>query len=247
MAATSLMMVKSPKKWVEEWGAARAFGSLRSSIFDNQSLSVYIKRSVYQAMVMSIATLLYGSETWTMKSPSMGWLEGFHNCFVLVIMSISKTKQCKQRITSRELAGSLMTENMADIIRKHRCRWLGHLARMDNRRLPKYLLFGELIKTRPSHAPKRHCMERSSCDGFGIRDWYELGCTCRTGNNGLLFVRGSVHLLVWRHVATHTYTHIATCIHTHACTHTQMHTHASTHTCTHSYTCIQLVNFIINF
>jgi len=124
--------------------AARAFGCLRSSIFDNRSLSVQIKRGVYRAVVMS--TLLYGSETWAVKSPSIRRLEGFHNRCVRVIMGVSKTRQWKERITSRELAGWFgITENMADIIRKHRCRWLGHLVRMDNSRIPKQLLFGELI------------------------------------------------------------------------------------------------------
>ena len=41
--------------------AARALGCMRSSIFDNMSLSVQIKRGVYHAVVMS--TLLYRLET----------------------------------------------------------------------------------------------------------------------------------------------------------------------------------------
>ena len=48
--------------------AARAFGYLRSSIFDNQTLSVHIRRDVYRAVILS--TLLYGSETWVVKSDS---------------------------------------------------------------------------------------------------------------------------------------------------------------------------------
>ena len=58
--------------------AVRAFGCLRSSIFDNQANNVQIKRSrgVYCAVMMS--TLLYGSETWGVKSPiaSIRLLEG---------------------------------------------------------------------------------------------------------------------------------------------------------------------------
>ena len=55
-----------------------------------------------------------------------------------------------------ELADKLgMTENMADILRKHCLRWLGHLAGMYSIRLPKQLLFGELTKTRLRHGPKR--------------------------------------------------------------------------------------------
>ena len=119
--------------------AARAFGCLRSSIFDSQALSVQIKRGIYCAVVMY--TLLCGSETWVVKSPSIRRVEGFHNHCIRAIMGISKTRQWKEQITSRELAGWFgMTENVANIIRKHWCRWLGHLAKMDNSTIPKQLL-----------------------------------------------------------------------------------------------------------
>ena len=36
-----------------------------------------------------------------------------------------------------------------------RLRWLGHLGRMDEERLPKRVLFGELRKKRPCHGTKR--------------------------------------------------------------------------------------------
>ena len=109
---------------------------------------VQIKRGMYCAVVLS--TLLYGSETWAVKSPSIRRLEGFHNHCIWVIMSVSKTRQWKEWITSRELACWFgMTENKADIIRKLWCRWLRHLSRMDNGQISKQLLFGELIKTHP--------------------------------------------------------------------------------------------------
>ena len=135
--------------------AASAFECLQSSIFtiDYRALSVQIKRGAYCAVVMS--TLLYGSETWGVKGPSIRQLEGFHNHCIRVIMSVSKTRQWKEQITSRELAVWFkMTENMADIIRKHQCRWLGHFSRMDNSQIPKQLLFGELNKTCPGRGPK---------------------------------------------------------------------------------------------
>ena len=70
-------------------------------------------------------------------------------------MGVSKTRMWKGWIISRELAGWFgMTKNMADIVRKHQCRWLGHLSRMANSRIPKQFLFGELIKTYPGHGSK---------------------------------------------------------------------------------------------
>ena len=48
-----------------------------------------------------------------------------------------------------------MKEFMADILIKHRLRWLGHLVRMEPDQLAKQLLFGELVNRRPSHGVKR--------------------------------------------------------------------------------------------
>ena len=68
-----------------------------------------------------------------------------------------------------------MIKNMADIIGKHQCRWLGHLVRMDNSRLPKQLLFGELMKTHSRHGPKMRWRDLVMLDikTLGIGDWYE--------------------------------------------------------------------------
>jgi len=71
--------------------AARAFRCLRSAIFDNTSLSVDSKRGVCHAVVMS--TLLYGSETWVVKSPSMKRLESFHNRCIRISLGLLNGKR----------------------------------------------------------------------------------------------------------------------------------------------------------
>ena len=45
--------------------AARAFGCLQKSIFQECRLSVETKRRAYEAAVLSV--LLYGAETWSIK------------------------------------------------------------------------------------------------------------------------------------------------------------------------------------
>ena len=40
------------------------------------------------------------------------------------------------------------------LVTQHRLQWLGHMVRMNNDRLLKQLLFGELLPTRPTHGPK---------------------------------------------------------------------------------------------
>ena len=112
------------------------------------------------------------------KSPSVRWLESFHNRCIRMILDVSRTQQWKEWITSTELADRFgMTENMVDILKKHCLRWLGHLARMDSSRLPKQLLFSELTKTHPRHGPKRRWRDLAVMDvrALGIEgDWYKI-------------------------------------------------------------------------
>ena len=101
---------------------------------------IRIRREVYRPVMLS--TLLYGSETCAVKSSGVRWLESFHNRCIRMILGVSMTQQWKEWITSTELAdGFGMTENMADILRKHCLSCLGHLARMDSSRLPKAVAF----------------------------------------------------------------------------------------------------------
>ena len=66
---------------------------------------------------------------------------------------------------------------------EHRLKWLGHVGRMDEGRLPKKLLFGELRKTRPNHGTKRRWRDLVSQDlkSIGAKDtWYKT-CQDRKG------------------------------------------------------------------
>ena len=134
--------------------ASRAFGCLQRSIFQNHHLTISTKREVYKVTVLSV--LLYGTETWAIKAHSLKRMSGFHNRCIRIIMNITRYQQWKESITSKELASAFgLTETMAELLQRHRLRWLGHVARMNPCRLPKQLLFGELEKPRPRHGVKR--------------------------------------------------------------------------------------------
>ena len=101
--------------------ASRAFACLRSAIFHNKQLSMATKCEVYNVVVLS--TLLYGAEMWTVKADNVRRMRGFHNCCIRSMLRVSRLEQCKERITSRELAETIgMTESMAEIRRRHRLR-----------------------------------------------------------------------------------------------------------------------------
>ena len=154
--------------------ASKAFGCIWSAIFQSRQLSVAIKREVYHVMVLS--ALLYGAETWTVKADSLRRMRGFHNRCIRSMLGVSRLQQWKQRITSRELAETIgMTESMTEILRRHWLRWLGCVARMDDSRMPKQLLFGELVRPRPRHGTRRRDLALSDVQAADLGSiWYEV-------------------------------------------------------------------------
>ena len=71
-----------------------------------------------------------------------------------------------------------MEELISDVLTNHRLRCLGHVARMDDERLPKQMLFGELASKRPCHGAKKRWCDAVSSDmnlrGIPEKDWYTL-------------------------------------------------------------------------
>ncbi len=83
------------------------------------------------------------------------------------------------RLTTNELAQRLgMPLTIGDVLKQHRLRWLGHVARMEDQRLPKQLLFGEGTATRPRHGPKRRWRDLATADiraqEIPESEWYAL-------------------------------------------------------------------------
>ena len=133
--------------------ASRVFGELLHPIFNNSSLSLQTKQLVYTGVV--IPTLLYGSETWAVKATDLRRLNIFHHQCVRATVGVSRRQQWGSRITNTTLAEALgVCNDIGEYLRMRRLRWLGHIARMDDR-LPIDLLFGELEHRRPQHKPKK--------------------------------------------------------------------------------------------
>lgn len=150
--------------------ASRAFGCLRRAIFQDRNLSVETKRQVYRA-----AVLLYGAETWTQQ---VRRLNSFYNCCVRTMLDVTRYQQWKVRLTTKCLSSAFgMHETILDLIMEQQLRWVRHMGRTDEERLPKRVQFGELRKKRPCHAVKKRWRDvaRSNVQAIDVGDrWYEL-------------------------------------------------------------------------
>ena len=139
--------------------ASRVFSALKRPVFADKDLSLATKRLLYRAIVLGV--LLYGAETWPAKRDNSRKLEVFHNRCLRSILGISTSRQRSERISSVQVSQMFgMEESLEDYVSASRLRWLGHLARMDESRLPKRLLFGWLPQPRPAHGPKLRWRDR---------------------------------------------------------------------------------------
>ena len=94
--------------------------------------------AVYNACVIS--TLLYGSKTWTTYAGQESRFTTFHMISSRHILSISWL----DKVTNADVLSRVALPSIYTLLRQCRLRWLGHVRRMDDGRIPKYILYGEL-------------------------------------------------------------------------------------------------------
>jgi hypothetical protein len=97
-----------------------------------------------------VSTLLYGSETWTLCSRQEKKLNSFHMRCLRRILGISWSDY----ITNKVVLERADTTSMYTLLKQKRLRWLGHVSRMQEGRIPKDLFYGELATgKRPTGRP----------------------------------------------------------------------------------------------
>ena len=119
--------------------ARKAFRRLASSVWDVKQLSLSVTIRAYRACVISV--LLYGCETWTTTFQCRNKLEQFQMMCLGKITKIGIWEQERMHINSGKLREWLGVPTVCVMIIQARTRWLGHVARMHNKRLPKQMLF----------------------------------------------------------------------------------------------------------
>ena len=118
--------------------ASTAMSRLTKRVWENKMLTTNTKIKVYQACVLSI--LLYGSETWTLYEYQVRRLHSFHMRCLRRLLGIT----WQDRETNTTVLTRAGIPSMFAILTQRRLRWLGHVCRMDDGRIPKDILYSEL-------------------------------------------------------------------------------------------------------
>nr|VZI14630.1 unnamed protein product [Spirometra erinaceieuropaei] len=118
--------------------ASQAFGRLQSTVWNRHGLQLSTKLKMYKAVILP--TLLYGAETWTVYTKLARRLNHFHLSCLRRILRL----KCQDRIPDTDVLERTGILSISTMLRQMQLRWSGHLARMDDERLPKRLFYGDL-------------------------------------------------------------------------------------------------------
>ena len=118
--------------------AAGTMARLSKRVWENKKLTTATKMKVYQSCVIS--TLLYGSESWATYSTQENCLETFHMASLRRILGI----KWQDKVTNVDVLSDSSMLSIHSLLMKRRLRWIGHVRRMDDGRIPKDIMFGEL-------------------------------------------------------------------------------------------------------
>ncbi len=104
---------------------------------------------IYESCVLSV--LLYGSETWPTYRREEHKLNAFHFRCLRQILGLS----WQDRVLNTTMVKLTNSSDMYAAIRRRHLRWIGHVHRMPDERLPKSIFHGELaVGHRPRGRPK---------------------------------------------------------------------------------------------
>ena len=153
--------------------ACTTFSKLSERVWTNKKLTIKTKTSVYSACVLS--TLLYGCESWAIYATQEKRLNTFHMRCLRRILNI----KWDDRVTNNEVLKRTGTDSLYSILKLRRLRWLGHVHRMQDGRIPKDLLYGELATGKRPQGRPRQCF-RNVCKadlretGIDVDSWEQL-------------------------------------------------------------------------
>ena len=129
--------------------ASASFSDLRERCFSRKGISLKTKVDVYNTVVLK--SLTYSLETCTIYRKNILQLERFQQFCLREILGI----RWQDRVTNEEVLRRCGCTSIASLLTKSQLSWSGHVVRMDDNRIPKQLLYGELTTGARTHGGQR--------------------------------------------------------------------------------------------
>ena len=153
--------------------AATTLARLTSRVWTNPKLTGKTKMVVCNACVVS--TLMYGSETWTTYTRQEKKLNSFQLISIHRILGIS----WQDRVSNTDVLSRANLPSMFTLLRQRRLCWLGHVYRMEDGRIAKDILYGEMAsgwrsKGRPQLLYKDVCKRDMKALDINTDSWEDL-------------------------------------------------------------------------
>lgn len=143
------------------------------NLWKNKAVMLKTKVRVYSAIVRS--TLLYGAETWPIKTSDTYKIAVFDRARLRWIAGISRL----EKISNSRLASLTELPDVEQVITRNRWKWLGHVLRMNDSRWPLIALCGDVSDEQGAKrlvgAPKKSWTQLVVKEGWERLDWKKIG------------------------------------------------------------------------
>ena len=153
--------------------AASSFGKLERRLWSNHNITLKTKLKVFKVVVLT--ALLYSVETMTLYRKHIYKLTSFQTRHLRRLMNI----KWQDKISNIDVLKRANMPSVEAMITTAQLRWTGHVVRMSDKRLPKILLYGELLegtrakggqKLRYKDVLKSH-LKRTNCE---VSNWENI-------------------------------------------------------------------------
>ena len=153
-----------------------SYARLYHRVWKASELHNSTKIKVYKACIIPV--LLYGAATWTLRTDQLRKLESFHHRSLRKILNIP----WQRFVPTTQVLDQAKMDSIESMVKKLRVKWLGHVRRMPDDRLPKLLMCCELSegkrrRGRPSTRWKDIIRKDFKHLDINESDWWDLSNT----------------------------------------------------------------------
>ena len=153
--------------------SSRSFPALNKLVWSQHGIKLHTKIIVYKVCVLT--ALLYASKTWTLYKYKLKLLEGFHQLCLRQIFHI----KWQSHILHTEILGKAGLPRIQSMVMKSCLRWVGHIVRIDDGRLPRQLCYGDMWEgKRSALKPKKRFKDTIKYylkqSGLSVDQWEKM-------------------------------------------------------------------------